>query len=381
MMGRSYGFSRAALLMYQRRFFQYLSRKDFPHNQERSNEMSKKPYCFITILFTLIMSAHSYAQIDPGTKNLTHSWTFNDGTANDYIGGADGTLMGSAYITDGTLFTDYPHSWMEMPAGKIAVNTYKEITIEAWYQSVENANTGYSMLANFGDTKNAVGINYFFFTAARGDNNSRAAISCGVETSPWSGETGANGPEYDDGNLHHMVSTLDSTNITLYIDGKLQVSSPLLSSNRIANISPMYAYLAKSGYDGDSTWLGLILEFNIYNKVLSAGEILFLFNKGGTATKVEEKKIGIPNEFILSQNYPNPFNPATVIKYQLPVASHMSLKVFDLLGHEVATLFQGDRQPGTYEASFDGSRLPSGVYLCRLSSNNYCETKKLILLK
>jgi O-glycosyl hydrolase len=89
----------------------------------------------------------------------------------------------------------------------------------------------------------------------------------------------------------------------------------------------------------------------------------------------------LPKDFGLSHNYPNPFNPTTVITYQVPVTSHMSLKVYDILGQEVVTLFEGSRQPGTYKATFDGSGLPSGVYLCRLAAGNYSQTKKLLLVK
>jgi hypothetical protein len=79
-------------------------------------------------------------------------------------------------------------------------------------------------------------------------------------------------------------------------------------------------------------------------------------------------KIEMIENFHLSQNYPNPFNPGTVISYQLPVTSRVSLKVFNLLGQEVATLFEGIRQPGNYEATFsasggDGGNLASGIYL------------------
>jgi hypothetical protein len=170
----------------------------------------------------LLIFADSKAQIDPGKKNLTHSWTFTDTTTNDYVGGANGTLMGGAYLSDGSLWTDNSGSWMEMPADKIAMNTYKAVTIEMWFVPLAEANTAYTMLAYFGNTINGAGVNGYFMCAARGDDKSRAAISCGVEVNPWSGESGANGPEYDDGELHHMVSTLDTANITLYIDGQFQ---------------------------------------------------------------------------------------------------------------------------------------------------------------
>jgi hypothetical protein len=107
-------------------------------------------------------------------------------------------------------------------------------------------------------------------------------------------------------------------------------------------------------------------------------------------------KTEMTGNFYLGQNYPNPFNPTTVINYQLPVTSNISLAVYNLLGQEVATLFEGFRQPGNYEATFsagggsasggDGSKLASGVYLYRLSANhiggsNFVDVKKLILLK
>jgi xylan 1,4-beta-xylosidase len=89
----------------------------------------------------------------------------------------------------------------------------------------------------------------------------------------------------------------------------------------------------------------------------------------------------IPKKFNLEQNYPNPFNPATRIEYSVPVNSNVTVKVYDILGNQVATLFEGSRQPGNYVVSFNGSELSSGVYLYQMKSNNFIETKKLILLK
>lgn len=71
----------------------------------------------------------------------------------------------------------------------------------------------------------------------------------------------------------------------------------------------------------------------------------------------------------------------TEIRYRIPGVSHTSLKVFDLLGQEVATLFEGVRERGNYEATFDGGNLASGIYFCRLQSGPFVETKKLILLR
>lgn len=90
--------------------------------------------------------------------------------------------------------------------------------------------------------------------------------------------------------------------------------------------------------------------------------------------------------FELSQNYPNPFNPATIINYQVPAASRIVLKVFDVLGNEVATLVDGYKSVGRYEINFDASSLSSGLYFYKLEAtannkNIYREVRKMILLK
>jgi hypothetical protein len=85
--------------------------------------------------------------------------------------------------------------------------------------------------------------------------------------------------------------------------------------------------------------------------------------------------------FALSQNYPNPFNPSTLIGYSIPSAGRVSLNVYDVLGREVATLFEGFRQPGSYTVRFDGTGLPSGVYLYRLQSGGMVETRKLVIVR
>jgi hypothetical protein len=89
----------------------------------------------------------------------------------------------------------------------------------------------------------------------------------------------------------------------------------------------------------------------------------------------------IPSSFALHQNYPNPFNPTTKISFQFPVVSFSSLKIFDITGKEIATLVNETLKPGTYEAIFNGSQLPSGVYFYRLTADGYVETKKMLMIK
>ncbi len=88
-----------------------------------------------------------------------------------------------------------------------------------------------------------------------------------------------------------------------------------------------------------------------------------------------------PETFVANQNYPNPFNPSTVISYQLSINSFTTLKVYDVLGREVATLVNERQNAGSHSIVFDGSNLPSGVYFYRLIAGNFIETKKMTLIK
>jgi hypothetical protein len=97
----------------------------------------------------------------------------------------------------------------------------------------------------------------------------------------------------------------------------------------------------------------------------------------------------LPVTFTLLQNYPNPFNPLTKIIYFVPKKSYITLKVYNLLGQEVTSLFEGIQQAGNYTATFDGSGLSSGVYLYRMTARqtdggqaeNFMDAKKAMLLK
>jgi hypothetical protein len=103
--------------------------------------------------------------------------------------------------------------------------------------------------------------------------------------------------------------------------------------------------------------------------------------KNDPTTSVHNYTSVIPSEFKLSQNYPNPFNPLTMISYQIPTNNLATLKVFDALGREVATLVNEIKEAGSYSVQFDGSKLSSGMYFYRLQAGSFSETKKLILLR
>ena len=103
--------------------------------------------------------------------------------------------------------------------------------------------------------------------------------------------------------------------------------------------------------------------------------------------------VELPAKYELYQNYPNPFNPVTKIKFDVPLSKGqrasgkvgiqgvVSLKVFDITGKEIAVLVNEKLQPGTYEVTFDGKNLPSGIYFYKLETENIKETKKMLMVK
>jgi len=96
---------------------------------------------------------------------------------------------------------------------------------------------------------------------------------------------------------------------------------------------------------------------------------------------VEDNNASLPLNFKLLQNYPNPFNPSTSIQYEVSNGQFVSLKVFDVLGNEIATLVNEEKPAGRYEIEFDGVGLPSGIYFYQLKAGNFVETKKMVLMK
>jgi hypothetical protein len=98
-------------------------------------------------------------------------------------------------------------------------------------------------------------------------------------------------------------------------------------------------------------------------------------------SEVIEIEVGVPSQYSLEQNYPNPFNPVTTISYSLKDKGLVSLKVYDILGNEVATLLDKEMESGTYQYKFNASAIASGIYFYTLKAGDFLSTKKMILLK
>ena len=194
-----------------------------------------------------------------------------------------------------------------------------------------------------------------------------------------------------------------STNGKLYktINGGASFTEvdPLLGGLAVTDIKFLssdtgFVVAASGGFsstvDGGTTWTPGSIGSSDWKKigVASHKSIFFVGNKGmlvqginGPAVSVKDFTNETPKTFSLSQNYPNPFNPATTISLSLPSKSFVSLKVFDLLGREVATIIAEQLSAGNYTKQWNANGMPSGVYFYRLQTGTFTETKKLIFLK
>ena len=112
-------------------------------------------------------------------------------------------------------------------------------------------------------------------------------------------------------------------------------------------------------------------------------DIVVMLNLDYVVSVSEDKSnLSVPDEFSLEQNYPNPFNPSTTISFKLPVSSQVDLRIYNLLGQEVAVLINNEElNSGVYKYSFYASQLPSGVYFYRIIAEDFVETKKMLLIK
>ena len=201
------------------------------------------------------------------------------------------------------------------------------------------------------------------------------------------------------------LARFDGTNWITYTSSNSELKDDNITSLARDNFGNIYIGTMNGGMtkiDTDFVWT----NFNRDNSPLDNNSIMkisvdkennnvwiinknagvFVYNSEGIVS-VKDKRNEIPNNFRLFQNYPNPFNPTTTIKYSIPkVTSGFSLgkiglKIYDVLGNEIATLVNEAKKPGVYEVQFDATGLSSGVYFYKLTVNNSIKVKRMILLK
>ena len=168
-------------------------------------------------------------------------------------------------------------------------------------------------------------------------------------------------------------------------------SSAFASSNRVQMGPYTFDYALMNGFSEENpeqflTHLETLVDYEVsftqedvrngYDTVVKEA-LEWIMN----SSNINSKPLSVISEFNLSQNFPNPFNNSTIIKYYVPKSSNVVIKVFDILGNEVAILVSDEKSTGDYRIDFSGNNLPSGIYFYRLQAGSFIETKKMILLK
>ncbi|MCB0749792.1 MAG: T9SS type A sorting domain-containing protein, partial [Ignavibacteriae bacterium] len=174
---------------------------------------------------------------------------------------------------------------------------------------------------------------------------------------------------------------------------------PVLSWPPAMDLSYSNSYLQTAGTDGlplgDLNWFPTAKASYLSNKtaIVAALRDSIANAKGlyvpGTPTPmitpgtvdVKLEDAAVPNSFSLEQNYPNPFNPTTSIRFSLPEAGNVTLSIFNALGQQVAKIVDKELKAGSYSYNFDASNLASGVYVYQLSTKNFTNSKKMLLMK
>jgi hypothetical protein len=217
----------------------------------------------------------------------------------------------------------------------------------------------------------------------------------------------------------HIAATYNGSTAKLYVNGVLDTFKTVIAgvNNSSGNL---FIGFNPDRFDVVAPFKGIIDEFRIWNTARSESEIqstmnqtlngnesglvgYWKFDEGTGSTTADQTSNGndgtisgaiwvpgissvkdevvFPKIYSISQNYPNPFNPSTTIQFQVPNFSFVNLKVYDVLGNEVATLVNEEKAAGSYEVSVNAKGLSSGIYFYTINAGNFIETKKMILLK
>lgn len=182
--------------------------------------------------------------------------------------------------------------------------------------------------------------------------------------------------------VYYWDSTGGPSNVTdkiLYRSANVSTPGTFSAPEQISQFYPQFStrryaptlveYYNASG-DVGAFWVGV-----------DGGNRRLYYDRLNATVGINPNQNGVPETYSLSQNYPNPFNPSTKIEFAIPKEGFVSLKVFDVLGREVALLVNGDFKAGGYTVDYDASMLPSGIYFYKLTSGGFTETKKMILVK
>lgn len=323
------------------------------------------------------------------------SWSYYDSIPFDHVWGLETAIKGDTVFLFG--------GWS---GGGKKLYSYR-LSTKTWTQLAQ----GPSTFSNYGHTIEYYnGLLYAFYNGYAASYNPAAnswtSLSNNSHAASFLASTVFNGEIYLSGWANSLFfKYVPSTNQWI----QLQDIPEFLSGGSLRTVgNKIYLVGGSSGFSGGTSWN--IYEYNpSTNQWTLSGQfsskraymedviyqnkfyILGGVNENSEAVDIVEYIMDSPtdvetnsemvSEFLLEQNYPNPFNPSTKISWQSPVSSHQTLKIYDVLGNELATLVDEFKEAGRYEVEFNASNLSSGLYFYKLQSGTFTSTKKMVLIK
>jgi len=287
--------------------------------------------------------------------------------------GAVQWLNGALSINNNTLISS------GLPPEKIidSCMATNEITIEVWVKPASISQSGPARIVTLSNDL----FNRNFTLGQQGsDYNIRLRTTT----------TGNNGTNPSLAAVGTVTTTITHIIYTRNVAGEAKIyinNAELVSANisgDFSNWDPSHLFAIGNELTGDRPWLGEIHLLAIYNRALLPEEVNQNYSAGpnGNITYTGDISQGnIPQTFQLKQNYPNPFNSFTTIEFQIPDTGKGSLKIYNLLGEEVAILIKGHLQPAHYKIQWNAKNFTSGIYFYQLKWRNHVKSRKLILLR
>jgi Secretion system C-terminal sorting domain/Concanavalin A-like lectin/glucanases superfamily len=302
-----------------------------------------------TVLFFIILTGLTFAQI-PSDLNMIAHYKL-DGTPDDATGNNPPIQLINTPYQDGGIYLNGIYTGNDPVNGSDATTpqingfTFSKFAIEAKFKI-----TSYQTNPVFVGGTGWRWMGFYIF-------DSTAALF------------------YNNGNFVSSTVTISLNTFhtaTVVYDSSSQMGKWYMDGSLIDSVSFVLQHGDDKNVSTSNFGMGFVFE-GIFDN-------LKIYSLSGV-TGVEDVSGSVPSSFELTQNYPNPFNPSTVIRYAIGSKQFTTLRVYDVIGNEVATLVNEEKPAGYYEVNFDAGYLPSGIYFYKLQAGNFIQTKKMLLLK
>jgi len=324
------------------------------------------------IVATIICIGNLCSQINLDS-GLVAYYPFNGNAIDESGNDNHGTVMGALLTSDrfGSDSVAYEFngtsSYITVPNSPTLHSPTTELSQVAWINIYSWSLVG----TQFGPIlmKSNSGANAFQYRLSVGSSGVNTAIS------NWTnGVTVSDTLNFND--WYMIVSTLKDDTVKAYVNG-IFIGEGILTGPINPDSRPLEIGRDVPGVT--EIFHGKIDDIRIYNRTLTPAEIDSLYDDFTTSIDVQSN--AIPKNFEIYQNYPNPFNPATTIGFSIPQTEFVTLKIYNILGEEVATLVNKRQAAGSYNVLFDASQLSSGIYFYKIIAGRYTKVMKMMQMK